>query len=88
MPWHINKKAGCYRYAQSYSSQRRLQVIVTYLNTLSIANTSKICRVSYNCVDKYIRFFQQKATLTPAISDNARPTKMEWWKEAYLEALV
>ena len=39
-------------------------------------------------MDKYIRFFQQKATLTPAISDNARPKKMEWWKEAYLEALV
>ena len=34
------------------------------------------------------RFFQQKATLTPTISDNARPKKMEWWKEAYLEALV
>ena len=88
MPWHINQKAGCYRYGQSYPSQKRLQVIVTSLNTLSIANTSRICRVSYNCVDKYIRFFQQKATLTPAISDNARPKKMEWWKEAYLEALV
>ena len=46
----------------SYPSQKRLQVIVTYLNTLSVANTSRICRVSYNCVDKYIRFFQQKAT--------------------------
>ena len=43
---------------------------------------------TYNCVDKYIRFFQQKATLTPAIRDNASPKKMEWWKEAYLEALV
>ena len=44
MPWHINQKAGCYRYGQSYPSRKRLQVIVTYLNTLSIANTSRICR--------------------------------------------
>ena len=43
---------------------------------------------TYNCVDKYIRFSQQKATLTPAISDNARSKILEWWKEAYLEALV
>ena len=89
-------------YAVAYKSKNRLLQIWSKLLVTKTASgychlfeyiiyckhTSRICSVSYNCVDKYIRFFQQKATLTPAISDNASPKKMEWWKEAYLEALV
>ena len=67
---------------------RALQVIVTYLVTLSIAEASRACLVSYNCVDKYVRLFQHRATLSPLVSDNARPKKIPWWMEAYLEALV
>ena len=88
MPWHLNQKGGCYRYGFTYPLQKRLQVIVTYLTTLSTANTAAICQVSYNCVDKFVEAFQQKATLTPAINNNARPKKIAWWMEAYLEALV
>ena len=44
--------------------------------------------VSYNCVDKYVRLFQHRATLSPLVSDNARPKKIPWWMEAYVEALV
>ena len=88
MPWSLNTHFGCYRYGQSYPLQKRLQVIVTYLNTLSTADTARICKVSYNCVDKYIRLFQEKAILTPSVTENTRPKKMEWWMEAYLEALV
>ena len=56
--------------------------------TLSIAETSRACLVSYNCVDKYVRLFQHRATLSPLVSDNVRPKKIPWWMEAYLEALV
>jgi len=75
---------GCSVYGCSYPMQKRLQVIVTYLITLSIAKTSRTCLVSYNCVEKYVRLFQHRATLSP----NARPKKIPWWMEAYLEALV
>ena len=88
MPWHLNEKGGCYRYGCIYPSQKRLQVIVTYLTTQSTANTARICQVSYNCVDKFVKLFQQKATLTPSINNNARPKKIERWMEVYLEALV
>ena len=53
-----------------------------------IAEASRACLVSYNCVDKYVRLFQHRATLSPLVSDNARPKKIPWWMEAYLEALV
>ena len=69
-------------------TQKRLQIIVTYLETLSIANTSRICKVSYNCVDQYVRLFQEKATLTPSLCNDVNPRQMTWWKAAYLEALV
>jgi len=66
------------------NATERLQVIVTYLVTLSIAETSRACLASYNCVDKYVRLFQHRATLSPLVSDNARPKKIPWWMEAYL----
>lgn len=88
MSWFLNQKAGCFYYGKSYPAQKRLQVIVTYLNTLSTARTARLCRVSYNCVDKYVRFFQQRASLKSAVYTNARPKKVEWWMAAYLEALV
>ena len=68
--------------------QKRVQVIATYLATLSTAITAKICQVSYNCVTKYVELFQQKATLSQIVSNNMRPRKIVWWMEAYLEALV
>ena len=82
MSWRINQNHGCYRFGSSYPTQKRLQIIVTFLETLSIANTSRICRVSYNCVDQYVRLFQQR------VCNNVRPRQMTWWKAAYLEALV
>lgn len=88
MSWRINQNHGCYRFGSSYPTQKRLQIIVTFLETLSIANTSRICRVSYNCVDQYVRLFQQRATLIPSVCNNVRPRQMTWWKAAYLEALV
>ena len=88
MPWNVNQKNGLYRYGCSYPMQKTLQVIVTYLITLSIAETSRTCLVPYNCVEKYFRLFQHRATLSPLVSDNARPKKILWWMEAYLEALV
>ena len=87
MPWRINQKGGCYRYGHSYPLQKRVQIIVTYLATLSIAFTARLCRVTYSCVEKYIRQFQQKASFSPALSDNTRPKKIAWWMEAYIEAL-
>ena len=88
MLWRINQNHGCYRFGSSYPTQKRLQIIVTFLETLSIANTSRIRRVSYNCVDQYVRLFQQRATLIPSVCNNVRPRQMTWWKAAFLEALV
>ena len=88
MSWNVNQHNGFYHYGCAYPMQKRLQVVVTYLATLSIADTSRICCVSYYCVDKYIRLFQQRGTLSPLVSHNARPKKIAWWMEAYLEALV
>jgi hypothetical protein len=88
MPWFINENNGCYRYGSPYPAKKRLQVIVTYLETQYIAITSRICCVSYNCVSKYVRLFEQRATVSPLVSNNTRPKKMLWWMEAYLEALV
>ena len=68
--------------------QKRVQVIATYLATLSTTITAEICQVSYNCVTKYVDLFQQKATLNQIVSNNMRPRKIVWWMEAYLEALV
>ena len=68
--------------------QKRVQVIATYLGTLSTAITAEMCQVSYNCVTKYVELFQQKATLSQIVTNNMRPRKMVWWIEAYLEALV
>lgn len=48
MPWHFNRKGGCYHYGHSYPLQKRVQVIATYLATLSTAITAEICQVSYN----------------------------------------
>jgi hypothetical protein len=65
------------------------QIIVTFLETLIIAKTSRISQVSYNCVDQYVRLFQQRATLAPLVCNNdVRPKQMTWWKAVYLEALV
>ena len=88
MPWHFNRKGGCYHYGHSYPMQKRVQVIATYLATLSTAITAEICQVSYDCVTKYVDLFQQKATLSQIVSNNIRPRKIVWWMEAYLEALV
>lgn len=88
MPWNINQKGGCYRYGCSYPLQKRVHIIVTYLTSLSIAVTARICQVTYNCVEKYVNNFQQKATLMSANNNSGRPKKIEWWVEAYLEALV
>ena len=85
---HVNQNHGCYHSGSSYPTQKRLQIIVTYLETLSIANTSRICKVSYNCVDQYVRVFQEKATLIPSLCNDVNPRQMTWWKAAYLEALV
>ena len=69
--------------------QKRVQVIATYLATLSTAITAEICQVSYNCVTKYVELFQQKATLSQTVSNNMRqPRKIVWWMEAYVEALT
>ena len=70
MPWHFNRKGGCYHHGHSYLMQKRVQVIVTYLATLSTAITTEICQVSYNCVTKYVELFQQKATLSQIVSNN------------------
>ena len=72
MPWHFNRKGGYYYYGHSYPMQMRVQLITTYLATLSTAIT-EICQVSYNCVTKYVELFQQKATLSPIVSNNMRP---------------
>ena len=48
--------------------QKTVQVIATYLATLSTAITAEICQVSYNCVTKYVELFQQKATLSQIFS--------------------
>ena len=88
MPWHFNCKDCCYHYGHSYPMQKRVQVIATYLATLSTTITAEICQVSYNCVTKYVDLFQQKATLNQIVSNNMRPRKIVWWMEAYLEALV
>ena len=74
MSWRINQNHGCYRFGSSYPTQKRLQIIVTFLETLSIANTSRICRVSYNCVDQYVRLFQQRATLMPSVCNKDTDT--------------
>ena len=88
MPWHFNRQDGCYHYGHSYPMQKRVQVIATYLATLSTAITTEICQVSYNCVTKYVELFQQKATLSQIVSSNMHPRKIVWWMEAYFEALV
>ena len=88
MPWHFNRKGGYYHYGHYYPMQKRVQVIATYLGTLSTAITAEMCQVSYNCVTKYVELFQQKATWSQIVTNNMRPRKMVWWMEAYLEALV
>ena len=88
MSWFINENGGCYRYGSAYSMQKRLQVIVTFVETQSISKTARICCLSYNCVSKYVRLFEERATLSPLLSSNTRPKKIHWWMEAYLEALV
>jgi hypothetical protein len=71
----------------SHPQQKRIDIIVIFISTQSIAVTAINCKVSYNSIKKLVSF-QQKATLLTQVHTNSRPKVVPWWLEAYIEAIV
>lgn len=88
MSWKINIQGGSYCHGSAHSQQKRLDIIVSFINTQSIAATSINCKVSYNSVSKIVGLFQQKATLLTQVHSNSRPKVIPWWLEQYIEAIL
>ena len=75
-------------YGASHPKQKRIDIVVMYIATHSIADTAFHCKVSYNCVKKLVDIFQQKAALVPQTQANSRPKIIPWWLEMYIEAII
>lgn len=88
MSWRLNSRGGSYLYGASNLKQKRIDIIVTYIATQSIADTAYYCNVSYNCVSKLVDLFQQRATIVSQTQGNSRPKTIPFWLELFMEAII
>ena len=86
--WKQNAKGGPYCRGYAYPTQKRVAILVEYVNTQSVATTARRCKVSYNCVSNLVDLFQQKATLTAQTVGNTRPKSIPILVEIYIQAIV
>lgn len=84
----INIKGGVFENGAAYPFQKRVQIILTYINTGSFAQTSRAEKVSYNCVAKLVSQFQRNACYGPRTFNKGRPHSIPIWMEVYIEALI
>ena len=88
MSWKINEKGGVFEHGAPYPFQKRVQIILTYVNSGSVAETSRVEKVSYNCVSKLVSQFQQTAQFGPRSKNKGRPNSIPTWMKVYIEALI
>lgn len=88
MSWKINAKGGTFRYGAPYPMKTRVQVILTYVNTGSIATTARREKVSYNFVSKLVTQFQRHVRFGSHSFMNRGINRIPIWMKTYIEALI
>jgi len=88
MSWTINAKGGVFQNGASYPMKKRIQIILTYVNSSSIAATCRIEKIYYNSVSKLLTQFQQNAQFGARSFGNRRPNRIPIWMKVYIEALI